>query len=161
MALDVPVPDPPDLSNRGNATEFREVQDLGSSADFRREELEEVFHDGAWHEAFAEWWEYTDLSESDLAVVDELGLFREFDFYWDSTDGRLRFDAPSVPEDVDADALPDAVAAETTTINTALEEFGQTVIELVVDAYLDWGEAEPSDYVWDEETFGEGIDRGD
>lgn len=160
MALDVPVPDPPDLSNRGEPTAFREVEAVGSEVDFRRAELEEVFHDGAWREAFAEWWTYTDLSESDLEAVTELGLFKAFDFYWDSADERLRFDAPTVPEDVDADALPDEVNAERTTINTSLEEFGQTVVELVVDAYLDWSEAEPSDYVWDEETFGEGIDRG-
>ena len=162
MALDVPVPDPPDLSNRGVPSEFREVEAVGTEVDYRREELEEILRDGAWQEAFDEWAAYTDLSESEFEAVRNLGLFHRFDFFWDSSEERLRFDAPRVPDDVDADTLPDSLSSETrTTINAALEELGQTTIGLIADAYLDWSEAEPSDYVWDEETFGEGIDRGD
>ncbi len=162
MALDVSVPDPPDLSNRGVPSEFREVEELGSEADFRREELEDVFHDGAWQEAFNEWAEYTDLSKSEFDLVTDLGLVYRFDFFWDSADERLRFDTPRIPDDVDEDEIPGAVDADTArTINLALEDLGQTVIETVVDGYLEWGEEEPSDYVWDEETFGEGIDRED
>ncbi len=161
MALDVPVPDRPDLSNRGVPSEFEEIREVGPEADLRREELESVLREGAWQEAFDEWASYTDLSESEFDTAREYGLFRQFDFFWDSRERRLRFDPPRIPDDIDDSTRPGSMTQETrTTINTALEEFGRTVLEVLVSAYLDWGE-EPSDYVWDEETFGQGTRRED
>jgi hypothetical protein len=76
MALDVAVPEPPDLANRGLPSEFAGVEDVEAVDDvaaLRREELDAVLRDGAWREAFEEWAEYTDLTEAvDVEGVDSL-----------------------------------------------------------------------------------------
>ncbi|SFP96047.1 MULTISPECIES: hypothetical protein [Halolamina] len=100
MILDVSIPEPPDLSNRGRPSSFDwEESEIIGSEDFYREDLENLLQEGAWREGFEEWAEYTDLDEEEVRVVDDLDLFQAFDFYRDPTDDHLRYDAPTVPED--------------------------------------------------------------
>lgn len=158
MGLNVEIPDPPQLSNRGVPSEFESVEAVGGAADLRRAELEEILQEGAWNEAFGEWLEYTDLSEAEFRVLRDLGLFQQFDIFWDPSEERLRFEAPTLPEDwderVEATAVePDGFGPRA---ESELSDLGQTVVEMLVDAYVDWGEAEAADYVWSEETFGHG-----
>jgi hypothetical protein len=49
--------------------------------DFYREDLEDLLREGTWKEGFNEWTEYTDLDEGSVRIVNDLGLFRAFDFY--------------------------------------------------------------------------------
>ena len=158
MAPDIEIPDPPQLSNRGVPSEFESVEAVGSAGDLRREELEAILQDGAWHEAFEEWAEYTDLTEEDLQVVRDLGLIQQFDFFWDPSEERLRFEAPMVPADWKelTEVEPSDVSGFVSKLEGELSDLGQTVVEMLEDAYVDWGEGEPSDYVWSEETFGQG-----
>ncbi|WIV66719.1 hypothetical protein [Natrialbaceae archaeon AArc-T1-2] len=154
MPLDVPVPDPPPLSNRGRPQEFEAVAEVGSEADLRRGELEEILQEGAWREAFEEWAEYTDLTETEFEIVLDRNLLRELDVFWDPTEERLRAEVDVTPApDTDAESLSPGTRA---TIEDALLELGRTVVEVVETAYVDWG-GEETDYVWDEETFGDGI----
>lgn len=154
MTLDVEVPDPPELSNRGVPAEFEAVEAVGSSADLRREELEAFLADGAWREGFEEWAQYTDLGEAEFAAARELGLFRAFDFYWDPSDALLRFEAPSVPDDwrrrLDRDAL------DVTLVGAELQDLGRAVAETLVESYVDRGEGGDGEtgYAWGGETFG-------
>lgn len=83
MALDVEVPEPPDLSNRGMPRGFELQDETLGSEDFYREDLEDLLQEGAWKEGFNEWTEYTNLDEEQARIVSDLGLFQAFDFYWD------------------------------------------------------------------------------
>lgn len=53
MAVDVDIPYPPDLTNRGTPSSL-DTESLDSPSDLRREELEGLLRDGAWRESFAE-----------------------------------------------------------------------------------------------------------
>lgn len=151
MAADIDVPDPPDLTNRRHPADL-EAESPDDPSDLRREELEGLLRDGAWHEAFAEWSEYTDLSAEDVATLDSHGLFEQLDFYWDPIDDRLRFEVPRVPAALERKALGDV-------LQTELSDLGQTVIDLLADAYVEWDEigspadAWRSDPVDDESSF--------
>lgn len=131
MTLDVSIPDPPDLSNRGRPSDFdwEESETLGSE-DFYREDLEDLLQEGAWREGFEEWAEYTDLDEETVRVVDDLDLFQDFDFYRDSTDDHLRFDAPTVPEDWrERDVTESLDSSTVSAINGELHDLGRAVHE--------------------------------
>lgn len=65
---------------------------LGSE-DFSREHIEDLFQECAWNEEFIEWTGYTNLDEEHVRAVNNLGLWQAFDFYWDTPDSPLRFDA--------------------------------------------------------------------
>lgn len=97
MALDVEVPNPPDLTNRGVPDDFDATDELGGPNEFHRAELEDVLRDGAWQEAFHEWAAYTDLTDEEYRVLYDRGLLEELDFYWDPAEGRLRFEVPPLP----------------------------------------------------------------
>ncbi|WP_433629404.1 hypothetical protein [Halomicrococcus sp. NG-SE-24] len=154
MSLDVDLPEPPDLSNRGMPREFEWLEETSGSEEFHREALEDWLQDGAWKEGFNEWAEYTDLDEKQVRAVDDLGLFQAFDFYWDPTDDRLRYDAPSVPDDWrERDATESFDSSTVSMIDAELQNLGRTVQEMLED-YLERSE-EASDYVWSEETFGQ------
>lgn len=149
MVLDVESPAPPDLTNRGVPDEFEAVDAIGSESDFRRAELEEMLRDGAWNEAFLEWAEYTDLTETEFRTVRDHGLFEQLDVYWDPVEERLRFTVPAPPETLaDEGDLASRVTAE-------LADLGQTVVEMLEDAYLDWGDRETSETAWSEEKASE------
>ncbi|WP_049986143.1 hypothetical protein [Halobellus rufus] len=132
MAADIDIPDPPDLTNRRSPSSLDEAS-LDSPSDLRREELEGLLRDGAWREAFAEWFEYTDLAAADVATLEEHGLFEQLDFYWDPFEDRLRFEVPQVPESLAGTDLEDVLGTE-------LSDLGQAVIELLSEAYTEWDE---------------------
>jgi hypothetical protein len=153
MALDVAVPESPDLSNRGMPREFELQDETLGSEDFYREDLEDLLQEGAWKEGFNEWTEYTDLDEEHVRIVDDLGLFQAFDFYWDPTDDRLRFDAPTIPDDWRERAVTESLDSSTvSTIDAALQDLGRAVHETLED-YLERND-EASDFGWGPETYG-------
>lgn len=147
MALDVETPSPPDLTNRGSPDDVELSNVTGTLSDLRRQELEEILRDGAWNEAFQEWAAYTDLTDAEYRTISEYGLIEELDFYWDPTDERLRFELPELPAELSERAdLETAARAE-------LTDFGDIVLEMIEDAYLDWSNGEPEP--WTEEAFSE------
>jgi hypothetical protein len=154
MALDVETPDPPDLTMRGTPSDYHPGEDGRGSGDFRREELEAMLKDGAWSEAFEEWGEYTDLDDEEVRAVADLGLFREFDFYWDPDDETLRYDGPLLPDDW-RERAPESLrtTSQRSRVETELDDLGRTVLEELQDTYLDWDD-DVSEYVWPEGPFG-------
>ena len=153
MALDVKVPEPPDLSNRGKPREFQWEDETLGSEDFYREDLEDLLQEGAWTEGFNEWAEYTDLDDGQAQIVSDLGLFQAFDFYWDPDDDRLRFDAPTVPEDWrERDATESLDSSTVSMIDATLQDLGRAVQETLED-YLERND-ESSDFGWGKETYG-------
>lgn len=154
MALDVETPEPPDLSNRGMPREFEWQEETLGSEDFYREDLEDLLQEGAWQEGFNEWAEYTDLDEEQVRVVNDLGLFQAFDFFWDPTDDRLRFDAPTVPDDWrKRDTTRSLDSSTISLIDSELQDLGRAVHE-TLEGYLERDD-ETSDYGWGDETFGQ------
>nr|WP_210424055.1 hypothetical protein [Halorussus ruber] len=153
MALDVAVPEPPDLSNRGMPREFEWQDETLGSEDFYREDLEDLLQEGAWKEGFDEWADYTDLDEEHVRTVSDLGLFQAFDFFWDPTEDRLRSDAPTIPDDWrERDATESLDSSTVSMIDTALQDLGRAVQETLED-YLERND-EASDFGWGEETYG-------
>lgn len=159
MALDIDVPSPPDLTNRGDSAQFDPVNAAGSAVDQRRQELESILRDGAWLEAWEEWAQYTDLSEADVERAEEMGLFGSFDFFWDTEDDRLRYVTPTVPDEWDDRTGAGDVSASIA--RTELADLGRTVAETIASHYVDWGTGEPSDIVWSVDTFGQSPTGGE
>ena len=137
MGLDVETPDPPELPEV-DAQAYDDVEVQGE--EYRRQELEDMLAEGAWADAFDEWAGHTDLDEEEFAVAEELGLFEEFDFFWDDFADRVGYHAPGIPEDWrERDLHPDLDSWETVSgINAALAEFGDTVSETLKENYIDW-----------------------
>lgn len=160
MALDVPVPDPPDVTNRGVPYDLADDEYVASGNELRREEIELFLEEGAWREAFSEWASYTDLREAEWAVVIEADLVHEFDFYWDPSSARLGYTAPRIPSDWrDSGAYPDSLDESLRSkLNDELDELADAVVEMLED-YVTWGSAAESDRIWSEETASE--ERGD
>lgn len=149
MVLNVECPDPPDLTNRGLPSDLDAEESIGSESDLRREELETILRDGAWHEAFNEWAEYTDLTESEYRAVHDAGLIERLDVFWDPVEKRLRFEVPSLPDEwQDREDLAPKITAE-------LTDLGRTVVEMLEDAYVDWGKEGTADVFWSEEASSE------
>lgn len=142
MTLDVDAPDPPELNPALDVAEYDDV-DAGGS-EYHREELEAFLRDGAWERAFDEWAEHTDLTEAEFAVVVDLGMVREFDFFWDEFASRVGYHAPGIPEDWrERDIHPDLDSWNTVSgINAAMAELGGVVGEVLETEYVDW-DAEP------------------
>lgn len=132
MAADTAIPSPPDLTNRPLPVTI-ETDALESPSELRREEIEGLLRDGAWQEAFEEWYEYSDLIEPDLRTLESLDVFGEIDFYWDPLSDRLRFEIPPLPEKLAGDDLA-------TSYDSELADLGQTVIELLAESYAEWEE---------------------
>ena len=153
MALDIEIPGPPDLSNRGMPREFEWQEETLGSEEFYREDIEDLLQEGAWKEGFNEWAEYTTIDEEDVRLVEDLGLFQALDFYWDPTEDRLRFDAPRVADGSRERERTQSLDSSTvSTIENELEDLGRAVQETLED-YLDRDDVE-SDYGWGEETYG-------
>ncbi|MEF8799590.1 MAG: hypothetical protein V5A27_09510 [Halapricum sp.] len=153
MALDGEVPEPPDLSYRGKPSGFEWQQETLGSEDFYREDLEDLLQEGAWQEGFNEWAEYTDLDEEEVRIVSELGLFKEFDFYWDPVDSVLRFESPTIPDDWrDRDGTETLDSDTVSTIDAELQELGRAVQE-TLEKYLEPADETADD--WGEERFGQ------
>nr|WP_216824725.1 hypothetical protein [Salinigranum rubrum] len=154
MALDIEVPEPPDLSNRGMPRAFELQDETLGSEDFYREDLEDLLQEGAWKEGFNEWAEYTTLDEEQVRIVSDLGLFQAFDFYWDPTEDRLRIDSPTIPDDWrERDATESLSSSTVSLIDGELDDLGRAVQEVLED-YLERDD-EASDYGWSEETYDE------
>lgn len=153
MALDIAVPEPPDLSNRGMPREFEWQEETLGSEDFYREDIEDLLQEGAWKEGFNEWTEYTNLDEEHVRIISDLGLFQAFDFYWDPTEDRLRFDAPTISDDWrERNATESLDSSTVSLIDGELADLGRAVQE-ELDDYLERND-EASDYGWGEETYG-------
>jgi len=154
MALEIEVPESPDLSNRGMPREFEWGDETLGSEDFYREDIEDLLQEGAWKEGFNEWSEYTNLDDELVRIVSDLGLFQAFDFYWDPTEDRLRFDAPTIPDDWrERDTTASLDSSTVSMIDGELDDLGRAVQEMLED-YLDRN-GDASDYGWSEGTDGE------
>jgi hypothetical protein len=138
MGLDVDTPEPPELQET-DPNEYEDADIVGET-DYRREEIEEFLRDGAWERAFWEWADHTDLAEEEFAIVLDLGLFRQFDFFWDSYAERVGYHAPGIPEDWKERNYHDDIDswATASNINASLTEFGQTVCDVLKSEYIDW-----------------------
>lgn len=153
MGLDVGVPDPPELGEQ-NPEEYEDVE-VVAETDYRREEIEEFLREGAWAEAWDQWSAHTDLTEEEYAIVEDLGLLREFDFFWDSFAERVGYHAPGIPEDWKArEYHPDLDSwTAVSSINASLTELGQVVCDVLKEEYIDWeGDYEAPDDLPDFET---------
>ena len=138
MTLDVETPARPELSTGVAAEEYDDADVQGD--EYRREELAQALDDGAWADAFEEWAADASLDTDQWAIVTDLGLIEEFDFFWDSFAGRVGYHAPGLPEDWrERELHPDIDSWGTVSgINAGLTEFGQVVCEVLADEYIDW-----------------------
>ena len=146
MTLDVDPPAPPELEPEMDAEEYDDVN--VEVDDYRRAELAEFLVDGAWERAFEDWAARTPMDEATYDVVTDLGLFEQFDFFWDDFADRVGYHAPGIAEDWrERDIHSGLDSWETvSTINAGLTEFGQTVCDVLKDEYIDWGaDYEPPD----------------
>jgi len=138
MALNVAVPDRPELSREVEADDYEDVEVEGD--EYRREELADALADGAWADAFEQWAADASLDGEEWRIVTELELISEFDFFWDSFAGRVGYHAPGLPENWrERQIHPDIESWETVSgINAGLTELGQVVCDVLADDYLDW-----------------------
>jgi len=138
MSLDVAVPAPPELEEF-DPNEYDDAEVIGDT-DYRREEIEAFLREGAWERAFDEWTEHTDMDEAEFAIVRDLDLLGEFDFFWDSHADRVGYHAPGLPENwKERDLHPDIDSWGTvSSINAGLTELGQIVCDVLKDDYVDW-----------------------
>lgn len=138
MTLDVDPPDPPELDVTRDVTEYDDVET--GSEEYRREDLESFLEDGAWERAFNEWAEHTDLDETEFAIAEDLGMFREFDFFWDSFASRVGYHAPGIPEDWKERRLHENLDSwgSVSSINAELAQLGQVVSNVLKEEYVDW-----------------------
>ncbi len=136
--LQVETPPPPSL-NSVDPSEYDDA-DVGGDDDYRRAELEEFLREGAWEEAFGRWAESTSVSEEEWAVVRDLDLVAEFDFFWDDFADRVGYHAPGLPEDwKERDLHPDLDSwGAVSSINAGLTELGQVACDVLKDEYVDW-----------------------
>ena len=133
MALDVDVPDPPDLT-----TGLTDDYEANAS---RRFDLQRYFEEeNAWGEAFEEWAAVTNLTEAEYAIVDDLDLITGFDFFWNPDAAHVEYDTPSLRSHPSAlDRYPELdSAAKIVTIDDALEELGEIVADVLTEYYVEW-----------------------
>jgi hypothetical protein len=138
MTLDVEVPPPPELE-QVDPNEYDDAEVVGDT-DYKRDELETLLKDGAWEAAFAEWADDTGMDEREFDVVTDLGMLRQFDFFWDSFAERVGYHAPGIPEDwKEREYHPELDSWGTvSSINAGLTELGQIVCDVLLDEYIDW-----------------------
>lgn len=148
MPSDLDVPPAPDVTNRQFPAELDDVD--FELEDLRRGEIETALREGAWRDGFAEWADYVDLDDEDLAMVYDRDLFPEFDFYYDPDTDRIRANPPTLPEDW----VAETASPQVSTVRTALDDLGEIVAETLVADYLDWSADQDGDYIWREATFG-------
>lgn len=147
MALEIEPPEPLDVTNRQMPSALEEVD--VRLEDLRRAEIETALQEGAWRDAFQEWATYTDVDEESLQMAIDRELFAEFDFYFDPDREQVRAVPPSPPADW-SETESSVTVAE---LRTALDDLGETVADLLVRDFLEWGEPLEGDYVWSEDTF--------
>lgn len=153
MTLEVDCPEPPALKLDVDADAYDDVEVQGD--EYRREELQSFLEEGAWRAAFDDWAATTTVSAAEFEIAREMGLFQEFDFFWDDFADRVGYHAPGIPEDWrERDVHPDIESWGTvSSINAGLTELGQTVCEVLKDDYIDWeAEYEPPEDLPDFDT---------
>jgi hypothetical protein len=138
MSLDVDVPAPPELEEF-DPNEYEDADVVGDT-DYKREEIETLLREGAWTEAFEAWAETADIDEGEFGIVLDLGMLRQFDFFWDSFAERVGYHAPGIPEDwKEREYHPELDSWGTVSgINAAMTELGQTACDVLLDEYIDW-----------------------
>jgi len=138
MSLEVDPPVPPSLESK-DPNDYEDAT-VAADADYRREELEAFLREGAWEAAFEQWAADTDLTEDEFEIATDLGLFGQFDFFWDDFADRVGYHAPGIPEDWKERDYHPAIDSWGTvsSINAGLTEFGQLVCEILKDEYIDW-----------------------
>ena len=134
---DADPPAPPELPEM-DADAYDDVEVQGE--DYHREDLEGFLAEGAWAEAFGTWACETDLEKHGFEIARDLGLFEEFDFFWDDFADRVGYNAPGIPEDWrERNLHPDLESWDTVSgINAALAELGDTVSRTLKADYVDW-----------------------
>ena len=138
MSLQVDPPLPPELDEI-DPNQYDDAEIIGET-DYKRAELEEFLHDGAWDEAFEQWARESDMDEEVFEIVVDLELIERFDFFWDSFAERVGYHAPGIPEDwKERDLHPGLDSWGTvSSINAGLTELGQVVCDVLKDDYIDW-----------------------
>jgi len=138
MGLDVETPDPPELE-QFDPNEYEDAEVVGDT-DYRREEIEYHLEDGAWDRAFDEWTGGTEMDEAEFDIARDLGMFRQFDFFWDSHAERVGYHAPGIPEDWKERGYHPEIDSWGTVsaINASMTELGQIVCDVLKDEYIDW-----------------------
>ncbi|WP_435358369.1 hypothetical protein [Haloarchaeobius sp. DFWS5] len=138
MGLRVDVPPAPEL-DFVDPNEYDDAS-VAADADYRREELEGFLKDGAWEHAFELWAEDTDFTEEEFRIALELGMFEQFDFFWDDFADRVGYHAPGIPEDWKERNYHDDLSSWGTVsaINANMTELGQVVCDVLKDEYIDW-----------------------
>ena len=136
--MDVDIPDPPELE-AFDPTEYEDATVTGET-DYRRDDIEAYLQDGAWERAFEEWLDDVDFETETFEIMRDLGLFRRFDFFWDSHANRVGYHAPGIPEDWKEREVHPGIDSWRTvsTINASLTELGQLVCDVLKDQYIDW-----------------------
>ncbi|SEH58110.1 hypothetical protein SAMN05192561_10921 [Halopenitus malekzadehii] len=133
--------------------EFEWQEETLGAEDFYRGDIEDLLQDGAWQEGFNEWVEYTTLDEEHVDSINDQRLFQAFDFYWDPSEDRLRFDAPRVPDEWQQEhPIESRDSITRSLIAGELADLGHAVLE-VLEGYLDRND-EDSDYGWGADTYG-------
>lgn len=129
MPLEVDPPAPPTIITEGSAEDDQ----------YLRSEIQSSFASGAWEQAFERWASETSMDEQEFAVATELGLFDQFDFFWDEFAGRVGYNAPGIAEDWKERRYHDELTSwkQVSSINAGLAEFGQVVCEVLKEDYLD------------------------
>jgi hypothetical protein len=138
MSLEVDPPVPPSLESK-DPNDYEDAT-VAADADYRREELEAFLREGAWEAAFEQWAADADVTEDEFEIAVDLGLFGQFDFFWDDFADRVGYHAPGIPEDWKERDYHPAIDSWGTvsSINAGLTEFGQLVCEILKDEYIDW-----------------------
>lgn len=139
MSLEVPVPDPPTLSDGPDPDSYEDVT-VVADTDYRREELAAFLEAGAWEEAFDRWTAETEVTAAEFAIVRDLGLIEAFDFFWDDFAARVGYHAPGIPEEWREREIHPKLDSWGTvsSINAGLTELGQIVCDVLADEYIDW-----------------------
>lgn len=140
------IPDPPELEAQ-DPNEYDDAEIMGDT-DYRRDELEEFLRDGAWMEAWERWQNDISLTDEEMDIITDLGLFQKFDFFWDSFADRVGYHAPGLPEDwKERDIHPKLDSwSKVSSINAGLTELGQVACDVLKEEYIDWeSDYEPPD----------------
>ncbi|MFB6185850.1 MAG: hypothetical protein ABEI86_03160, partial [Halobacteriaceae archaeon] len=136
MSLDVAVPSPPSLESQQSLESYDDVS-VSAEQNYRRDELQTFLESGAWEEGFHKWAETTDLTEDQFAIIEDLNLFGDFDFFWDEFAGRVGYHAPGIPEDWQQRDMNATLESwnNVSAINASLTELGREIADLLENEY--------------------------
>jgi hypothetical protein len=139
MALPIEVPEPPTLEHGADVPDAD-----GDTDEYRRAEIETYLQEGAWTTAMEEWGASTELADGSIEIAADLGMFAEFDFFWDPFALRIGYHAPGIPEDWQERNYHDRLDSWKTVsaINAAMATLGSIAAELMEEEYAEW-ETEP------------------